>query len=78
MRDERKGALIGAARKPDANSSKRGDFFCECGDSLCPEHVPLTADEYEELPARGSGLALAPGHEPSVEDRCTECGGRRA
>ena len=77
MRDARKGAPIDAVRQPDVNSSRRGDFLCECGDSLCPERVPLTVEEYDELPARGPGLALAPGHEPSLEERCRECGGRR-
>ena len=78
MRDARKGAPIDAARsKQNVTSSRRGDFLCECGDSLCPENVPLTVEEYDELHARGPRLALAPGHEPSLEDRCTECGGRR-
>jgi hypothetical protein len=61
-------------------TTRRGDFLCECGDSLCPEHVPLTADEYDTLPERSPGLALAPGHELSLaapHGRCRECGGRR-
>jgi hypothetical protein len=79
LRDTREeGAPIDSARQYQPYSSRRGDFLCECGNSLCPEHVPLTADEYEELPVRGPGLALASGHEPSLEGRCTECGGRRS
>jgi hypothetical protein len=37
-------------------------FLCECGDVGCEKCVPLTPDEYAELPAKPPGLALAPGH----------------
>ena len=37
-------------------------FACECGDVGCEKCVPMTADEYAELPAEPPGLALAPGH----------------
>jgi hypothetical protein len=37
-------------------------FACECGDIGCEKCVPMTADEYAELPAEPPGLALAPGH----------------
>lgn len=38
-------------------------FACECGDVGCEKCVPLTAKEYEDLPAEPPGLALAPGHD---------------
>jgi hypothetical protein len=71
---------MGALPKHSLRRTRRGDFLCECADSLCPERVSLTVEEYEELPARPPGLALAPGHEqllPSEHERCRECGGRR-
>jgi hypothetical protein len=37
-------------------------FLCECGNVGCEKCVPMTAREYDELPARGE-LALAEGHE---------------
>jgi hypothetical protein len=37
-------------------------FRCECGDVGCEKCVPMTASEYEALPANEPGLALALGH----------------
>lgn len=37
-------------------------FVCECGDIGCEKCVPMTPEEYAELPKRPPGLALAPGH----------------
>ena len=39
-------------------------FLCECGDVGCEKCVPMTAQEYRELPNRWPGVALAPGHGP--------------
>ncbi len=44
-------------------------FRCECGDVGCEKCVPMTASEYEGLPADEPGLALAPGHGLSGRDR---------
>ena len=59
-------------------STGEAPFLCECGDSLCPEHVWLTPAEYDALPGE-SRLAVAPGHEPrrSALGQCPRCGGRR-
>jgi hypothetical protein len=76
----RNGGTIGSSTKHWLRRALRGNFLCECGDSLCPEHVPLTAEEYEQLPTHPPGLALAAGHKlplPSRDDRCPECGCRR-
>lgn len=37
-------------------------FRCECGDVGCEKCVPMSATEYDALPAEEPGLALAPGH----------------
>jgi hypothetical protein len=46
----------------DGAGSRRLPILCECSDLACERVVPLTADEYRRLAARGWALALAPGH----------------
>ena len=44
-------------------------FRCECGDVGCEKCVPMTACEYEALPAEEPGLALAPEHRLAGRER---------
>lgn len=46
--------------KRDSEGEKKAAFLCECGDSLCPDRIYLTAAEYERMspvlsPRHGSG-----------------------
>ena len=38
-----------------------GSFLCECGNSPCPEAVPMMSSEYVRLRDRGEPV-YAPGH----------------
>jgi hypothetical protein len=51
-------------------------FRCECGDVGCEKCVPMTAAEYEALPADEPGLALALGHGLAARERDCRWGGR--
>jgi len=44
------------------------EFFCECGQETCHEHVFLTLDAYIAL-RDGGGAALAQGHHLSQVER---------
>jgi hypothetical protein len=50
-------------------------FRCECGDVGCEKCVPMTASEYDALPAEEPGLALAPGHGLAGRERDRRRGG---
>ncbi len=55
-------AGAGQNRRIGEDTDKTLPYLCECGDIGCEKCVPLTAREYDELPADGR-LALAEGHE---------------
>lgn len=44
------------------------EFFCECGQDACQEHVMLTLDTYVAL-RDGGGAVLAQGHQRSQVER---------
>ena len=37
-------------------------FFCECWQTDCPEHIRLSAEEWEKARAQPNRFAIAPGH----------------
>ena len=37
-------------------------WICECADPACVEHIALTSDEYENLRAKPTRFAVAPGN----------------
>ena len=44
------------------------DALCECADPACVTLIPITADEYAKVRARGIRFALRGGHElPEIE-----------
>jgi hypothetical protein len=48
-----------------------GDWICECADSGCDERIELSAAEYEEVRAKPTWFAVAPGDShvfPEIED----------
>lgn len=52
--------ILGAARASIVQE-QTWEFFCECGDEDCGEHVELSIDEYVALRENGRPV-LAPGH----------------
>lgn len=51
-----------------SDGQQEWEFFCECGDASCQEHVFLTLDSYVELHDAGRAV-LAEGHHLSQVER---------
>jgi hypothetical protein len=44
------------------------EIVCECGDVVCTERIPISADEYERIRREDAWFIIRPGHEtPDVE-----------
>lgn len=59
--------ILDAARD-SITHEQEWEFFCECGQPDCHEHVLLTIDAYGAL-HDGGGAVLAPGHRLSQVER---------
>ena len=52
------------------------DALCECSDASCVTTIPVTAEEYASVRARGERFALRAGHEVPEIERVVERGER--
>jgi hypothetical protein len=53
---------------PEEQGRLKIDFYCECSDDDCREHLSLTLAQYENLHDKKSQFVIAKGHQsPSVE-----------
>ena len=56
-------------RRQAAAAQKPLQFYCECGDAKCFEHISLTSDAYEAVRAHSARFVVAPEYvSPDVED----------
>ena len=54
--------------RDSSEGEQEWEFFCECGEATCQEHVFLTLDGYVELHESGRAV-LADGHKLSQVER---------
>jgi hypothetical protein len=54
------------------------DFYCECADVECHEHVEVPLDDYEEVRSESTHFIISPGHESERVERVLAQRGRYA